>query len=341
MIRRYSLNNIERYYGIDVTELCADNVFFSLVGKCKEKEIFDRDDLVYVDTQLNRMIEETARLCGKGYIREETAGIMLKNIFMILDSVYSLAEFHEIIGVIKERSLWGMWQRGVKESIAYFDRTVKNFYHLEHFYYKYPHLRADFAISLKNDYAFSNVYTHSFDNAKYTKAFFAISENESFRSVCERSEILCAECALLKKMKYGDLLPILEERGAFRHDGGVKYTSVLVDALVISLCYSTFYRCDGYYPESRYARDILSELVSESSTELCESFESYISMVIGRFGLDLVMKEDSYGENILNVYASRLNKENISGLAKYLASTVVKKRVSEKGLKNLIHFVSK
>ncbi len=332
-------NNIDKYYGLNITELDAENLFFSLMGKCKEKGIFDSDDLVYVDSQLNLMIEETARLCGKGYIKEENARIMLKNIFMILDSVYSVSDYPEIISVIRERKLFEMWQRGVKESIAYFDRTVKNFYHLEHFYYKYPELRADFAISLKNDYAFSNIYTHSFEAAKYTKAFFAISENESFKSVSTRSEMLCAECALISNMKYDDLLPILEERGYFRADGGIKYTAMLVDAIVISMCYASFYRCDGFYPQSAYAKEILTELVSENTAELCESFESYLNMVVGRHGIEITEKDESYGENILNVYASRLNKENISKLAKYLVSVITHKRVTEKGLKNLIHFI--
>ncbi len=333
------MNNIDKYYGINITELDAENLFFSLVGKCKEKNIFDFDDLVYVDSQLNRMIEETARLCGKGYIKEENARIMLKNIFMILDSVYAVSDYPEIISVIKERRLYDMWQRGVKESIAYFDRTVKNFYHLEHFYYKYPELRADFAISLKNDYAFSNIYTHSFENAKYAKAFFAISENESFKSVSERSEILCTECALISKMKYDDLLPILSERGYFRPDGGIKYTALLIDAIVISMCYASFYRCDGFYPQSVYAKAILTELVSENTPELCDSFESYLNMIIGRFGVEIAEKDESYGENILNVYATRLNKENVSKLAKHLVSVITQKRTTEKGLKNLIHFI--
>lgn len=332
-------NSIDKYYGIDLTELDAGNLFFSLVAKCKEKGIFDSSDLVYIDSLLNLFISETAKLCGKGYIKEDGARIMLKNIFMILGGVYSLPDFPKIISVIKERKLNEMWQSGVRDSLAFFDRTVKNFYHLEHFYYKYPELRADFAINLKNDYAFSNIYTHSFDNAKFTKAFFALGENESFRFVCERSEILCTECALLEKMKYTDLLPILEERGYFRPDGGVKYTALLIDAIVISLCFSSFYRCDGYYPNKAYAKDILSELVRDSREELCESFESYINMIISGHGITISKKEDSYGENILNVYESRLNPENITKLAKHLSDVVLQKRNTEKGLKNLIHFV--
>jgi len=331
-------SSIDRYYDIKTTELDADNLFFSLVGKCKEKGILDHDELVYVDGQLGRMIEETARLCGKGYIKEDSARTMLKNIFMILDGVYTIVDFYEIINVIKNRTLWEMWQSGVKDSIAYFDRTVKNFYHLEHFSYKYPELRAEFAISLKNDYAFSNIYTHSFGEAKFTKAFFAISENESFRSVCDRSEMLCVETAFIAGMRYDDLLPILNERGSFRPDGGIKYTAMLIDAVVISMCYSAFYRCEGYYPESRFAREILSELVSENTEELYESFKDYLHMVISGRGIEIVEKGDSYGENILNVYASRLCEENISRLARYLVSVIANKRTTEKGLKNLIHF---
>ena len=332
-------NNIDKYYELDLTEINPDNLFFSVVGKCKEKEILGKDELLYVDSQLNLMIEETARLCGKGYIREESARTMLKNIFMILDSAYTPSDFRRIISDIKEQRLPEIRQKGVSESLSAFDRTKKNFFHLEHFYYKYPELRADFAISLKNDYAFSNIYTHSFDNAKYTKAFFSFSENESFRSVCDRSEILCAQCALLSKMKYAELLPILEHRGYFRPDGGVKYTALLIDAVLISAIFSAFYRCEGFYPTKNLAKDILSELVEDSHAELCEGFESYIRTFIARNGIEVVQKCDSYGENILNVYASRLCEENIVSLAKHLADVTVQKRGTEKGLMNLIHFV--
>lgn len=332
-------NGIDRFYDLKITDIDPENIFFSLVAKCREKEIFGKDELVYVDSRLNMMIEETARLCGKGYIKEESARIMLKNIFMILDCVYPLSDYQEIISVIKEKRLDEMWQTGVKKSIAYFDRTKKNLFHLEHFYYKYPELKADFAISLKNDYAFSNIYTHSFENAKYTKAFFSLSANESFKSVCERSEILCAECALISSMKYVELLPILNERGYFRPDGGVKYTSMLIDAIIISMCYSSFYRCEGRYPSANFAEQILSELVKDDCAELCENMEMYLDMIIGRYGIEIVNKEDSYGENILNVYASRLCRENISLLAKYLVSVISKKRITENGLKNLIHFI--
>ena len=332
-------NNIDKYYELDLTEINPDNLFFSVVGKCKEKGILVKDELLYVDSQLNSFIEETARLCGKGYIREESARTMLKNIFMILDSVYTVSDFRRIISDIKEQRLPEIWQKGVSESLAAFDRTKKNFFHLEHFYYKYPTLRADFAISLKNDYAFSNIYTHSFDNAKYTKAFFAIGENESFKNVAHRSELLCTECALLSKMKYKELLPILEHRGYFRPDGGVKYTALLIDAVVISAVFSAFYRCDSFYPSRALAKEILSELVEDTHAELCESFESYIRTFIARNEIEVAQKSDSYGENILNVYASRLCEENIIGLSRYLADVTIEKRGTEKGLMNLIHFV--
>ena len=146
-------------------------------------------------------------------------------------------------------------------------------------------------------------------------------------------------CALLEKMRYSDLLPIVEERGYFRNDGGIKYTMLLIEAIVISMCYSAFYRCDGFYPKKEYAKEILSELVSECTDELYESFVSYIKMVIGRYGIETVKKEESYGENILNVYASRLCEENIFLLARHLVSVVWGKKTSEKGLKNLIHFI--
>ena len=332
------MNNLERYFEIDITELDANNLFFSVVKKCKEKNILENSELLYVDSELNRMIEESAKLCGKGYIKQESAKTMLKNIFMILDSVYPVSDFREIINCIKERKLWEMWRRGVSESIAYFDRTQKNIFHLEHFFYKYPHLKADFAINLKNDYAFSNIYTHSFENAKFTKAFFSISENESFREVCERSEILCAECAFLEKMAYSDLLPILNERGGFRADGGVKYTALLIDAIIISMCYGAFYRCEGFYPSKEYARKILSEIVNENIGDLEENLLSYLNIVVGRYNLRKVEKQASYGENILNVYESRLCEENIKALAVHLAKVISQKRTTEKGLMNLIHF---
>ncbi len=332
-------NNIERYIEIQRTEIDAENLFFSTVSKAKEKGIFEEAELLYIDSTLHRMLEETARLCGKGYIKEDSARVMLKNIFMILDSVFSVSDISGIISAVKERKLWEMWQKGVSESISAFDRTKKNFFHLEHFYYANPTLRADFAIKLKNDYAFTNIYTHSFERAKFTKAFFLLSEQESFRSVCERSELLCCESAFLSKMKYEDLLPIITERGLERADGGIKYTASLLDAVTISMCYAAFYRREGFYPEKTYARDILSELVSSDEAELCESFNSYIHMASSRFGIEIADKNASMGENILNVYASRLHKENIQLLAKHLARTVVNKRSTENGLKILINFI--
>ncbi len=331
--------NIERYYDINLAEVDADNLFFSVIAKGKEKGIFDEKELSYVDASLGAMIEETARLCGKGYIKEESARIMLKNIFMILDSVFSVSEIPAIIQAVKGRSLWETWQKGTSESIAYFDRTKKNFYHLEHFYYKNPSLLADFAIKLKNDYAFTNIYTHSFERAQFTKAFFLLSGNESFRAVCERSEILCTQCGILSKVKYEDILPIINERGLLRADGGIKYTQSVIDAIIISMCYSAFYRCEGIFPEKERAKEILSELIGESENELCESFESYLRMVISRFCVDVAEKGASYGENILNVYASRVCDENLALLARHLAAKTVEKRKNEKGLRNLINFI--
>lgn len=333
------MGNIEKYYELQRTEIDIGNLFFSAVSKAKEKGIFDEAELVYIDKTLGRMIEEVARLCGKGYIKEDSARVMLKNIFMILDSTFSPSDIHGIISCIKQRCLWEAWQTGVCESIAAFDRTKKNFFHLEHFYYANPTLLADFAIKLKNDYAFTNIYTHGFDRAKFTKAFFLLSEQESFRSVCERSEMLCCECDFLGRLKYEDLLPVLHERGLERADGGIKYTASLLDAITLSMCFAAFYRCSGFYPEKVYAKDILSELVSSREDELSESFESYIRMACARYDIEIADKGASVGENILNVYATRMCEENISILARHLARTVVNKRSTENGLKILINFV--
>lgn len=332
------VGNIEKYYELQRTEIDIENLFFSTVSKAKEKGIFEEAELIYIDKTLGLTIEEAARLCGKGYIKEDNARVMLKNIFMILDSTFSPSEISEIISCIKERRLWEAWQRGVRESIAAFDRTKKNFFHLEHFYYANPTLLADFAIKLKNDYAFTNIYTHGFDRAKFTKAFFLLSEQESFRSVCERSEVLCCECGFLGRMKYEDLLPMLRERGLERADGGIKYTAPLLDAITLSMCFAAFYRCDGFYPKKVYAKDILSELVASEESELAESLESYIRMACARYGIEIADKSASVGENILNVYATRMCDENISLLAKHLARTVVRKRNTENGLKILINF---
>ena len=84
---------------------------------------------------------------------------------------------------------------------------------------------------------------------------------------------------------------------------------------------------------------ILSELVSSTENELCESFISYIHMAAMRFGIEIVDKNASIGENILNVYASRLCEESIELLAKHLAAQTVKKRSTENGLRILINFV--
>lgn len=333
------MGNIEKYYDLRRTEIDIGNLFFSTVSKAKEKGIFEEAELVYIDRTLHGMLEETARLCGKGYIKEDSARVMLKNIFMILDSVFSPSDIPEIISCIKEKRLWDMWQKGVSESIAAFDRTKKNFFHLEHFYYANPTLRADFVIKLKNDYAFTNIYTHSFERAKFTKAFFLFSEQESFRAVSTRSEVLCCESSFLGKMKYEDLLPIIRERGLERANGEIKYTASLFDAVTLSMCFAAFYRCDGFYPGKAYAKDILSELVSSEEEELTESLESYIRMACTRYGVEISDKSASLGENILNVYATRMCEENIQLLAKHLAHTVVNKRSTENGLKILINFV--
>lgn len=330
--------NIERYYDIKLSEIDADNLFFSVVAKAKEKGIFMESELLYIDSSLNDMISETARLCGKGYIKEDSAKIMLRNIFMILDSVFSVTDITEIIEAVKQKKLTESWQKGVRESIAFFDRTKKNIYHLEHFYYKNPSLLADFAIKLKNDYAFTNIYTHSFERATFTKAFFLLNGNESYKTVCDKSEILCTECDILSGLEYEDILPIINERGLLRADGGIKYTQNVIDAIIISMCFSAFYRCEGIFPGKEYAKEILSELVSTSEEELRESFESYIRMIISRYKVEIVEKEASYGENILNVYASRVSEDNIILLAKHLAEKTVSKRKTEKGLINLINF---
>lgn len=337
MFRGDSLN-IEKYYGINISELDADNIFFSLINKCREKEIFSQNELLYIDKELSKMIRETAERSGKGYIKQESAKIMLKNIFMILDSTVSVSDFHEIIEIIKQKKLFEFWEKCVLASNKAFDRTLKNFYHLEHFYYANPTLRAEFAIKLKNDYAFSNIYTHSFEKAVFTKAFFALSGNESFAAVAERSEILATECGLLHGKQLSDIKPLLSQRTAFLTDGNIKYTHTLIDAIILSMCYSAFYRCEGLLPNKEYAKDILTELMNEQEEELSKSFNSYLQIVTARENVPILKKEDTYGENILNVYASRVNEENLQLLSRYLAAKVTVKRKTEKGLKTLINF---
>ncbi len=330
--------NIEKYYGINISELDADNIFFSLINKCREKEIFSQSELLYIDIELSKMIEETASRCGKGYIKQDSAKIMLKNIFMIMDSSVSVSDFHEIIEIIKKRKLFEFWEKSVLESNRAFDRTLKNFYHLEHFYYANPSLLAEFAIKLKNDYAFSNIYTHSFEKAVFTKAFFSFFGNEAFAKVSERSEILATECGLLHGKQLSDIKPILTQRAAFLSEENIKYTHSLIDAIIISMCYSAFYRCERLFPSKKYANEILSELINEQECELSKSFESYLHIAVARENIPMLKKEDTYGENILNVYASRVNEENLQLLSRYLAKKVTEKRKTEKGLKSLINF---
>lgn len=330
--------NIEKYYGINVSELDADNIFFSLINKCREKEIFSQSELLYIDIELSKMIEETARRCGKGYIKQESAKTMLSNIFMILNSTVTLSDFTELIESVKQKKLSEFWERGVLESNKAFDRTQKNFYHLEHFHYANPSLLAEFAIKLKNDYSFSSIYTHSFEKAAFTKAFFSLSGTENFTVVANYSEILATECGFLSGKQLSDIKPILTNRGAFLSQGGIKYTHSLIDAIIISMCYSAFYRCEGLFPDKDYAKDILSELMDEEESELSKSFNSYLHMIAARDNIPILKKEDTYGENILNVYASRVNEENFELLSKHLAKRTLEKRKTEKGLKTLINF---
>lgn len=329
---------IERYYDISRGEIDPENLFFSVIERAKEKHILDEKELSYTDAELHKMIGEVARLCGKGYIKEDSARTMLRNIFMILDSRFSPDAPGEILDAVRERRLWKEWEAGTSESLKYFDRTRMNFYHLEHFYYANPALRADFAIRLKNDYLFSNIYTHSFEKAAFTKAFFALEGVESFRTVCERSELLSCECAFLQKRAFDDLLPAFEERGVLREGGAVVYTASLLDAILLSMGYAAFTRSAGLFPEKRTAKDVLHELMKEDEGALCESFLSYLHMAANRYDVSIVPDADSRGENILNVYASRASEENLASLARYLARNACMRRTSEKGLRSLICF---
>ena len=104
------------------------------------------------------------------------------------------------------------------------------------------------------------------------------------------------------------------------------------------MCYSAFYRCEGYFPKKEYAKDILSELINEQEEELSKSFNSYLHILLARDNIPILKKEESYGENILNVYASRVNERNLELLSKHLAKRTLEKRKTEKGLKSLINF---
>ncbi len=330
--------NIERYIEVSPAEVDTDNLFYSVVSKAKEKGIFDIQELRYIDLELSKMIEETARLCNKGYIKEDAARIMLTNIFMILGSRYSISDIPQIISDIKGKKLDGVWKESIKEAAYAFDRTLKNIYHLEHIRYKYPDLRLEYAVKLKGDYTFSNVFTHSFDRAIFTKAFFALSGNENYKRVSERVEILAIETDIVSAFEYCDILPIFKTRDCILNDDSIKYTASLLDAVIISMCYSAFYRCEGAFPRAEFAPEILDELVNSTEVELCDNFCSYLHMLLSKKDIKITEKNDTVGENILNVYASRICEENIELLACHLAEQVSKKRKTEKGLKNLINF---
>lgn len=330
---------IEKYFPIKPEEVDADNLFFSVTLLAKKKGILSEKELEYTDAELHRMITEAAELCGKGYIKEESARVMLKNIFMILDSRFEVTKIPEIIAAIQEKRLFDEWRLGVIESTRALARTQMNFYNVEHFCYGKKEFGSDFGGKLKGDYNFSNIYTHSFDTAVNTKAFFRLSGNESFKTVCEMSEMLCCECAFLEKLTFSDILPIVTERGALREGNRIVFTSTLVNAVVLSMLYAAFYRSPGFFPEKAKALDILDELSESSEEELRDIFKDYIGIAVRRFGIEVVPKEASYGENILNVYASRANEENLELLASALSRFVVKKRKDENGLRFVIHFV--
>ena len=111
---------IERYYEIARSEIDPENLFFSVIERAKEKHILDEKELSYTDAELHKMINEVARLCGKGYIKEDSARTMLRNIFMILDSRFSPDAVGEILDAVKERRLWQEWEAGTSESLKYF-----------------------------------------------------------------------------------------------------------------------------------------------------------------------------------------------------------------------------
>lgn len=333
------MKELERFSDINISDINTSNVFFSVVSLCKEKGIFSKDDLVYVDTALGKMIEETARYSKKGYIKKDIAIIMLKNVFMILDSVYTVSDFREIIFCVKERKLYELWQRAVGESGRSFDRVCKNFANLEHFHRKNKNLGADFAVNLLSDCNLENIFTYSFDRKPYTKEFFGISDRINYSELCRRSEILCTECGFLDKRTIDDIYPILKDRNAVKKADTVNYNSWLIDCIVLSMMYGAFYRCPQIFPPYELYGEISSELCDSSKDELCEAFLSYLKIAASRYDVRIVEKGESVGENILNIYSSRVCEENLQLLSQHLAEKIVNFREKHGDIERTIYFI--
>jgi hypothetical protein len=333
------INQLDSTCGISITELDADNLFYSVISKCKEKELLSTEELVYVDGSINRMLEETAKFCRKGYIKQDVAIIMLKNVFMILDSLYSVTDFPKIIEAVRDRKLYDVWQEAIRESGRAFDRATKNFANLDHLARKNPELCADFAVSLKNDVGLSNIFTFSLDRAVYTKEFFGLGDRVDYRTLSEKSEILCTEFALLDKRPLCDIYPILGARGAAKREGVITYNSELIDSVVISMCFSAFYRCDGLFPPISLSREILEILNGETEDELSDSFLSYLNIALARYKIEAAEYEESVGENMTALYKTRVNSRNLKLLAEHLASLVIKYRTSDAGTEKAVHFI--
>lgn len=333
------INQLDSTCGISITELDADNLFYSVIYKCKEKELLSTEELLYVDGSINRMLEETAKFCRKGYIKQDIAIIMLKNVFMILDSLYSVTDFPKIIEAVRERRLYEVWQEAVRESGRAFDRVSKNFANLEHLARRNPELCAAFATSLKNDVGLSNIFTFSLDRAVYTKEFFGFADRVDYRTLAERSEIICTEFAFLDKRPLCEVYPILGARGAARREGIIAYNSELIDSIVISMCLSAFYRCDGLFPPISLSGEILEMLNGESEEELCESFLSYLGIALARYKIEAAEYEETVGENMTALYRTRVNSRNLELCARHLASLVVKYRNSDSGVEKAVHFI--
>lgn len=333
------MNRLEPYSDINISEINTSNVFFSVISLCKEKGIFDGNDLVYVDSELGKMIEETARYSKKGYIKKDIAVIMLKNVFMILDSVYSVSEFREIISAVKEKRLYSLWQRAVGECGRSFDRVCKNFANLEHFYRKNKVLCADFAQRLQDDCNLESIFTFSLDRKVYTKEFFGFENGVHYGELCRRSEILCTECGFLDGRSVDEIYPILKDRNAVKKTDTVSYNSWLVDCIILSMMYGAFCRAPGFFPPYELYGEISSELLESTQTELSEAFDTYLKIAASRYGVKIVQKSESVGEGILNVYASRVCEENLSLLAEYLANKIVSYREKNGNVDRTVFFI--
>ena len=333
------MKELERFSDINISEINTSNVFFSVVSLCKEKGIFDKDDLSYVDSSLGIMIEETARYSKKGYIKKDIAVIMLKNVFMILDSIYSVSEFREIISCIRERKLYELWQRAVGESGRSFDRVCKNFSNLEHFHRKNNSLGADFAVRLLADCNLENIFTYSFDRKTFTREFFGIEERVHYGELCRKSEILCTECGFLDGKTIEDIYPILKDRNAVKKVDTVNYNARLIDCIMLSMMYGAFYRCPGIFPPYELYGEISSELLETDEDELSETFLSYLKIAASRYGVRISDKSETVGENILNVYASRVCEENLILLSQHLAGEIIRHREKYGDIERTVYFI--